>query len=74
MLGRGPIDGLVNLVADNFGDIFSYLLNDEAFNAVNERLYSMLEKSKEPVTLVAYSLVQWFLTVHYNKILNYQKE
>lgn len=56
MLGRGAIDGLVNLVADNFGDIFSYLLNDDVYNAVNERFYHTLASSKEPVTLVAYSL------------------
>lgn len=56
MLGRGPLDGLVNLVADNFGDIYCYLHYDEVFTQVNYRLYQALEKAEQPVTLVAYSL------------------
>jgi len=56
MLGRGPVDSLVDFVVDNFGDIFSYLLNDEVYKQVNKRVYDALERAAEPVTLVAYSL------------------
>ncbi|ABO50958.1 hypothetical protein Dred_2448 [Desulforamulus reducens MI-1] len=55
-LGRGPLEALVNLVVDNFGDIFSYLLDDETHQRVNNRFYAVLKQVPGPVTLVAYSL------------------
>lgn len=56
LVGRGPVDGLVNLVVDSFGDIFSYLLDDKTYEQVNQRLYRTVEQTTQPVTLVAYSL------------------
>lgn len=56
MLGRGPVEGFVNLVADNFGDIFTYLLDNTVYEQVNNRFYTVLEQATEPITLVAYSL------------------
>ncbi len=55
-LGRGSVDGFINLVADNFGDIFSYLLNDQIYQQVNNRFYRAIEETPAPITLVAYSL------------------
>lgn len=56
LLGRGPIDGFVNLIADNFGDIFSYLLDDEVYLKVNNRFFETLQQTSGPITLIAYSL------------------
>ncbi|GAB6180133.1 hypothetical protein JCM14036_14520 [Desulfotomaculum defluvii] len=56
LLGRGPIKTLVNLVADNFGDIFSYMLNDSTYKRVNNRFYASIEQVIPPITLIAYSL------------------
>lgn len=55
-LGRGPLETIVNLVADNFGDIFSYMLDDTIYQRVNNRFYDTLAQASAPVTLVAYSL------------------
>lgn len=56
LMGRGPVEGFVNLVADNFGDIFSYLLNDDVYRQVNNRFYQKLQETPAPITLAAYSL------------------
>ncbi|AEG59474.1 hypothetical protein Desru_1199 [Desulforamulus ruminis DSM 2154] len=53
---RGPLDALIDLVVDHFGDIFCYLLDDKTYVAVNQRVYQTLEQTGRPVTLVAYSL------------------
>lgn len=55
-LGRGPLKDFVNLVADNFGDIFSYILNEQVYQQVNDRFYQSIANLPGPVTLIAYSL------------------
>lgn len=56
ILGRGPLKDFVNLVADNFGDIFTYIMNEQVYQQVNNRFYQSLANLPGPVTLIAYSL------------------
>ncbi len=55
-LGRGPLANFIDLVADNFGDIFTYLLDEQVYQQVNNRFYQGLVNLPGPITLIAYSL------------------
>jgi len=52
----GIIHKLSDAIVDNFGDIFTYLYLDKTYQAVNERIYEAIDNSREPVSLIGYSL------------------
>lgn len=52
----GVIRNFADYIVDNFGDVFSYLYWGKTYDKVNQRLYTAIDDSEEPVHLIGYSL------------------